>query len=351
MRAVSLAGLISVILAVAYPVGGGEDGSALFVPAPAQAPAFVAEPVKLSTPTGALRGTLVLPSRSCQEQADVQISEQIALSCDRVPVALIVSGGTQDHGGAVVGTRAYPALRRLAEAMALEGVAVLRYDLRAIGESAVAQPAKEFGEHVDDALAWLEMLRADRRLAHRIVIAHADGALVGIRAAALGHADALATINARALSFGEMVRQAFFDHLPAPTSDLGEQVLMSLEAGQLVPSVPDEVVEVTGELFRPESQPYLISMIGISPLLELASVSVPVQIVQSAREPGRPGAETEGLLGARPSARLAVIEMDRELRPWVVVPSGPRAGRRVPANYVSEVLVTELVEFIRQTAE
>ena len=347
----SVAGLISVILAVASPVGGGEDGSAPFVHAPAQAPAFVAEPVKLSTPTGVLRGTLVLPPQSCLEQADVPIAEQVVESCDRVPVALIVSGGTQDHGSALVGTRAYPALRRLAEAMALEGVAVLRYDLRGMGESATAEPASDFGAHVDDALAWLEMLRADRRFAHRIVIAHADGALVGVRAAALGHADALVTINARALSFGEIIRQAFFDRLPAPTRELGEQVLESLEAGQLVPFVPDEVVEVTGELLRPEWQAYLISMIGISPLLELASVSVPVQIVQSAREAGRPGTETEALLDARPGARLAVIEMDRELRPLVVVPSGPRAGRRVPANYVSEVLVAELMEFIRQTAE
>lgn len=346
----STAGLISAVLAVASAVGGGVRDPAPFMPTPAQAAASFAEPVELWTPSGVLRGTLVLPPHSCRNPTHVPVTEQGVVRCDRVPVALIVSGGTRDEGSVVAGSSNFPALRRLAEAVALEGVAVLRYDLRGVGESSAATPAHTFDAHVDDAVAWLEMLRADTRFAHRVVIAHADAALVGIRAAALGHADALVTINARALSLGDIIRQAFFDRVPSPASDMGEQVLASLEGGQSVASVPDEVVALTGDLFRPNRQAYLISVLEISPLLELAAVSVPVQLVQSAREPGPLGAETDALLRAQPGARLAVIEMDRELRPWVVLPSGPRAGMRMPESRISEILVAELMRFIHQTA-
>jgi uncharacterized protein len=78
------------------------------------------QPVKLTTDTCTIHGTLLVPSVA-----------------GKIPVVLIIAGsGPTDRDG---NSRALPGKNnmytRLADSLAAEGIASLRYDKRAIGES------------------------------------------------------------------------------------------------------------------------------------------------------------------------------------------------------------------------
>jgi 6-phosphogluconolactonase len=118
-------------------------------------------------------------------------------ACTGAPAAYRESPIQLDHGGAVKGTLALPAggapapvvllvaegpadadgsLRQLAQALAAEGIASLRYDRRGVAGLAVEQ-------HADDAAAWIELLKKDARFNKVVVVGHGEGVLAGLLAA------------------------------------------------------------------------------------------------------------------------------------------------------------------------
>jgi len=103
---------------------------------------MAAEPAILETPTGTLYGTLELPAGD-----------------GPFPVVLIHAGsGPTDRDGnspAIPGKN--NSLRMLAEELAGQGIASLRYDKRGIAASAKAVPKEEdlrFETYIDDAVSW-----------------------------------------------------------------------------------------------------------------------------------------------------------------------------------------------------
>src|SRR4030095_6301080 len=136
-------------------------------------------PVKLTTPTGTIAGTLTVPA-----------------SPGKVPVVLIIAGsGPTDRDG---NTSALPgksnAYKMLSAALATSGVASVRYDKRGIGESQAAagggEAALRFDIYIDDAAAWVDQLRRDARFSKVIVVGHSEGSLIGMIAARKAKADA-----------------------------------------------------------------------------------------------------------------------------------------------------------------
>src|SRR5262249_19557543 len=140
------------------------------------------QPIALTTSTGAISGTLVMPAAT-----------------GKVPVVLIIAGsGPTDRNG---NSPALPgrnnSYKMLAEALAADGVASVRYDKRGIAESKAAAAREadlRFEMYVDDAAAWVNQLRADPRFSRVIVAGHSEGSLIGMLAAANAKADAFVSI-------------------------------------------------------------------------------------------------------------------------------------------------------------
>lgn len=100
-----------------------------------------------------------------------------------MPVALIIAGsGPTDRNGnnpAMKGDY----LKMLAEGLAAQGIASLRYDKRGIGQSTVATKSEEalvIEDFANDAASWLIQLKADRRFTKVIVLGHSEGSLLGM---------------------------------------------------------------------------------------------------------------------------------------------------------------------------
>src|SRR5262249_36262429 len=170
-------------------------------------------------------------------------------------------------------------LKYLAEGLATQGIASVRYDKRGVAESkkAAAREADlRFETYIDDAVLWGKQLRADKRFSTLIVIGHSEGSLIGMIAAQKMNADAFVSIA----GVGRPAPQALLDQLkgklPADLQSQAEIITKSLSEGKAVEDFPPAL----GPLFRRSVQPYLISYFKYDPSKEIAKLSIAVLIAQ-----------------------------------------------------------------------
>src|SRR5215813_13394621 len=186
----------------------------------------VTEPIILETPTGKLFGALELPKSSAP-----------------LPVALIIAGsGQTDRNGnspAIPGKN--NSLKYLAEGLAAQGIASLRYDKRGVAESVKAAASESdlrFETYIDDAVLWGKQLRTDKRFSSVTVIGHSEGSLIGMIAAQKMNADAFISIA----GVGRPPPQALLDQLkgklPADLQAKSEMITKSLSEGKIVEDTP-----------------------------------------------------------------------------------------------------------------
>lgn len=224
------------------------------------------EPATLATPTGKLYGTLELPA-----------------SKRRVPVVFIIagSGPTDRNGNSRLLPGANNAYKLLADELAKNGIASLRVDKRAIGESAPAGQKEadlRFDTYIDDAVMWVKQLRSDKRFSTITVAGHSEGSLIGMVAAARAGADGYISMAGAGRRIDtillEQLKPAYSPELYATT----QKILAELLQGRTVAQFPPELAS----LFRASIQPYMISWLKFDPPFEIAKLSIP-----GAHSPGK----------------------------------------------------------------
>ncbi|WP_218313668.1 alpha/beta hydrolase [Halomonas sp. 18071143] len=144
-------------IAVGFLILFSASGSASEPPAPAQPSE---SDVRLETATGTLFGSLLLPP-----------------STGPHPLVLLHagSGPTDRNGNSAILPGANDSLKLLAEALAVRGIASVRYDKRGVAASAAAAPLENelrFDTYVEDAAAWVRQLRTDPRFGTITLLGH-----------------------------------------------------------------------------------------------------------------------------------------------------------------------------------
>jgi pimeloyl-ACP methyl ester carboxylesterase len=258
--------------------------------------AFLALPlpaaeITLTTPTGDLHGTLLVPQTTAPPN-----------------VVLIIAGsGPTDRDGNSVGAAGRnDALKMLAEALLARGIASVRYDKRGVAASAPAAPSESdlrFDTYVEDAAAWLHMLVADPRFSEVAVAGHSEGALIGTLAAQQVAIDRVISIAGAGRPAGEVLLEQLERQLTGSLLDASRAIIASLNAGNIYPNPPSAL----SSLFRPSVQPYLISWFRYDPAAELAKLTVPVLIVQGTTDIQVAVIDAQRLAAAKPAAPLVII--------------------------------------------
>ena len=250
------------------------------------------QPVDLGRPTGLLSGTLLLPAKAT----------------DKVPVVLIIAGsGPTDRDG---NSRMLPgkndAYKMLAEALAAQGIASLRYDKQKVGlsSSTLQETDIRFETFVDDAVGWVEKLRADARFSSVIVLGHSEGSLVGILTAQKTQPDGFVSISGVAKRASDVLRDQFRPQFPPDLMAASEAILSALEAGK-TPETP--VPPALGPIFRTSVQPYLISWFKYLPSEEFAKLKMPTLIIQGTTDIQVNVDEARGLRTAKPDSDLVLV--------------------------------------------
>jgi pimeloyl-ACP methyl ester carboxylesterase len=266
-------------------------------PACAAKTPIVYHPINLETADGTLYGSLVMPQINNPQ-----------------PVALIIAGsGPTDRDGNNPMARNF-ALRRLAEALAENGIASVRYDKRGVAQSTPATPREEdlsVQRYVADIVGWSKKLRADPRFSKLILIGHSEGALMASLAANDAGADALITLSGSGRPIDEVLREQLATKLPPPLLASSQWIMDQLDKGQLQLQIPEPLMV----LFRPSVQPYLITLFRQDPAQAFASVKAPALIIQGKNDIQVDIKDAEALKRAKPAAELALISgMNHMLR-------------------------------------
>lgn len=290
--------LIASITVTALLLNAAACGPSRSAGAPARPPSpgppaatHMSEPIRLSTPTGMLEGTLAYPT-----------------SAAPWPAVLLVSGsGPTDRDGNTAGLPGpNNSLRMVAEGLAGRGIASVRYDKRGIAASRAAGPAEtelRFETFADDAAAWIRQLRADPRFATITVVGHSEGSLLGMLAVQRAGADAFVSIAGVGRPAAQVLREQIVARAPRELIADSDRILQQLSSGKTVDTVPAAL----GALFRPSVQPYLISWFRYDPAAEVRTVRGPVLIAQGTTDLQVTVEDARLLAAAKPDATFLVV--------------------------------------------
>lgn len=286
--------------------------------------------VELRTPTGTIHGSLLVPAVA-----------------GRLPVVLIVAGsGPTDRDGNQP-RLLNDSLKQLAQGLAAEGIATLRYDKRGVASSRPAGPAEQdlrFGQYVDDAARWIEFLRLDGRFHPVAVAGHSEGATIGALAAAKTQAAAFVSIAGMARRAPEILRTQLRPRLPQQFWEESERILAALERGETTADVPKELMII----YRPSVQPYLISWFRQSPVEAVAKLAVPVLVVQGTADIQVAVGEGEALRAAARNAEyFAVPGMSHALKAATEDPATQMKGLTDPTVPIDARLAPRIASFVR----
>lgn len=284
-------------------------------------------PYNLVTSSGNIMGSLLLPSAAA-----------------KMPVVLIIAGsGPTDRNGNNPMMK-NESLRMLAQGLAAKGIASVRFDKRGIAASASAGKKEadlRFDDYIQDAIAWIELLKKDTRFSKVIVAGHSEGSLIGM-IAANGRADGFISIAGA----GKAANQILKDQLatqPAMVKDPSYRIIDSLVMGKTV----NDVSPMLFSLFRPSVQPYMISWFKYNPITEITKLGIPVLIIQGTQDLQITTADADALATVKPTAKKVVIQkMNHVLK---IVEGGQAenmASYSNPSLPVSDELVKEVVSFV-----
>jgi pimeloyl-ACP methyl ester carboxylesterase len=226
----------------------------------------------------------------------------------KVPVVLLHagSGPTDRDGNSNMLPGPNDSLKLLAEGLARQGIASVRYDKRGIASSALPVWKEEnlrLDDYVGDAAAWLRKLRADGRFSRVVMAGHSEGAQIAAEACAQGGADACVLIAGAGHPLDEILRDQLKDKLPPALANESDSILAALKDGKTV----DKVSPPLMALYRPDVQPYLISTFQHDPRKAIAALKMPVLILQGTSDVQVPEDEAKALAAAAPKARLVIV--------------------------------------------
>lgn len=249
-----------------------------------------AQEVTLKTPTGDLYGTLLQPEYNPQ----------------KILVIIHQGSGPTDRDGNQAMMK-NNSLKMLAEELANNNIATLRYDKRGIAaSSAAAMQEKDmrFDDLVEDLRAWITKMDSSYNFEKIIVAGHSEGSLIGM----------LACINNPAVDkyisiagIGRSADEVLLTQLAAQGPGVEEMVkpyLQSLKNGDTISNVPASLAT----LFRPSVQPYIISWFKYNPAKEIAKLSIPVLIIQGNTDIQVSVSEAEILHDAAKESQFVVIK-------------------------------------------
>lgn len=276
-----------------------------------------------------LYGTLTMPD--------------VAKKC---PVALIIAGsGPTDRNGNNPMMK-NNSLKMLAEALAKNGIASLRFDKRGIGESKTAAAAESglvFENYIEDTKSWINYLKQDKRFSQLIVIGHSEGSLIGMIAGA--KADKFISIAGAGDSADKILKAQIASKSNKEIENLTFPIIDSLKNGKTVKKV-DPMLNI---LFRPSIQPYIISWFKYNPQTEIKKLTIPVLILQGNKDLQVTIKDAENLAEANKKAELVIVDkMNHVLK---IIDGDEQANYASYTNEVlpiSEVMTDKIVSFIKK---
>ncbi|WP_276378627.1 alpha/beta fold hydrolase [Flavobacterium sp. H4147] len=264
----------------------------------------------------------------------------------KCPVALLIAGsGPTDRNGNNPMMK-NNSLKMLAEALAQNGIASLRYDKRGIGESkpaATAESSLVFENYTEDAKSWINFLKQDKRFTQLIIIGHSEGSLIGMIASA--KAAKFISIAGAGESADKLLKNQISSKSNKQIEDMTFPIIDSLKSGNQVKKVDP----MLNSLFRPSIQPYLISWFKYDPQIEIKKLTIPVLIIQGNTDLQVDVKDAENLSKASKNSELVIIDKMNHI--MKTIEGDKQANMESYKNEnlpISETMINKIVSFIKK---
>ncbi|WP_434400387.1 alpha/beta hydrolase [Planococcus sp. 11815] len=264
------------------------------------------------------------------------------------PAAILIagSGPTDKDGNSLTLTGKNNSLKMLAEELKAEGIAVIRYDKRGVGDNAaLAKNESElrFDDYAEDAAAWIRFAKEDERFSDVAVIGHSEGALVGLVAANQEGVDSYVSLTGVGRTADDLLREQL-STLPAAQREEADAILGQLAQGETVDDVSPELQQI----FRPSVQPYLQSWMAYDPIAQVEKLDAQTLFVGGTRDLQVPARDAELLHEAKSGSELLIVDdMNHVLKP---VPDDQQANMAAYADPdlpLVDGLVERIAEFLK----
>ena len=260
------------------------------------------------------------------------------------PVALLIAGsGPTDRNGNNSMMK-NNSLKMLAEALAKNGIASLRFDKRGIGESkasAANEVSLVFENYTEDVKNWINYLKQDKRFSQVVVIGHSEGSLIGMIAGA--KANKFISIAGAGNSADKLIKDQIAAKSNQEINDMTFPIIDSLKGGNQV----KKVNPLLNSLFRPSVQPYLISWFKYDPQTEIKKLNIPILIVQGNNDLQVTVKDAELLSQANKDAELLIVDKMNHI--MKIIDGDKQANLDSYNNEslpISEVMTNKIISFI-----
>lgn len=264
----------------------------------------------------------------------------------KCPVALIIAGsGPTDRNGNNSMMK-NNSLKMLAEELAKNGIASLRFDKRGIGESkksAITESSLVFENYTEDVKSWINYLKQDKRFTQLTVIGHSEGSLIGMIASA--KANKFVSIAGAGESADKLIKTQIASKSNKQIEDMTFPIIDSLKAGNKV----NKVDPILNSLFRASIQPYLISWFKYDPQAEIKKLTIPVLIIQGNNDLQISVKDAENLSKAKANSELVIVDKMNHI--MKIIDGDQKANMESYNNEtlpISETLVHKIVSFIKK---
>lgn len=291
-------------------------------------------PIALNTKSGTLNGKLSLPAKG-----------------GNIPVVLLISGSgpTDMDGNSAIGQMKNNSLKYLADNLAKQNIASLRFDKRGIASSASAgkdEYSVRLEDFVEDVKGWIDLLARDKRFSGILIAGHSEGSLIGMLASQNNpKVKAFISLAGPGRPLYELLEEQVSSQ-PEVIRNMVVSINDSLKRGKLVPNVPLGLQA----LFRPSVQPFLISCYKYNPSEIVKTLKVPVLIIQGKTDIQVSVKDAELLKQSAPSAEICLIDrMNHVLKECdTTEPNRQLVIYADPSLPLSSALVPCLTSFIKK---
>lgn len=261
-------------------------------------------------------------------------------------IILAGSGPTDRNGNSLVMVGKNNSLKMIAEELAAEGIASIRYDKRGVGLNMGLVTKEEdlkFNHYIEDAVAWADFAKEDDRFSDVGIIGHSEGSLVGMIAAQEAEATVFVSLAGAGRPIDEILLEQLRKQLPSELLEESEEVVEKLKQGERVEEVSNELHSI----FRPSVQPYMISWLQYNPIEQIKKLDARILLINGTADLQVPSSDAELLHQAKDSELLIIEKMNHVLKESPSDETGNMATYTDPSLPLAEGLMDGIIEFIK----
>lgn len=260
-------------------------------------------------------------------------------------LAIIIGGsGPTDRDGNQNFLKTYN-LKKLAQELALNGIATFRYDKRIVKQIKMnsVDPNIKFDDFVSDAMDVVQYFKSKQKFKNIYIIGHSQGSLIGMLASQQD-VNGFISIAGAGQSIDAVIIEQVEKTAPMFTEDT-KRVFDLLRSGKTTTDYPQALTSI----FDSSLQEFMMSWMKYDPAVVIKKLDLPVLIVNGTKDLQVSVAEAQLLHEASKTSELVIID---KMNHVLFIIHGDAQENAKSYNdsrgKVSEELITRIVDFIKQ---